>query len=186
MKITVVIISFLFISSCRQEDKLTATKIVETASKNTSSDFPIKRLRNTQDIVDGMYSEILEKNKQLKDLDKKIAEIHDDSKIMNDLYNEMINNSKDYYLEAYRKISNLHDPVAKKEVLKIMAASSEKFENKISKLKKLKDQMRFNNHKIYAYYNVLKVRKTLPEIEKYQNAHPLKTDSLEKFIVKTE
>jgi len=26
--------------------------------------------------------------------------------------------------------------------------------------------------------------KTLPEIEKYQNAHPLKTDSLETFIKK--
>lgn len=37
---------------------------------------------------------------------------------------------------------------------------------------------------IHSHYSAFKIRKTLPEIEKYQNAHPLKTDSLEKFIEK--
>ncbi|WP_159436354.1 hypothetical protein [Chryseobacterium indoltheticum] len=35
-----------------------------------------------------------------------------------------------------------------------------------------------------SLYNAFKIKKTLPEIEKYQNAHPLKTDSLNNFINK--
>jgi len=41
-----------------------------------------------------------------------------------------------------------------------------------------------NSQAIYSQYSVFRIRKTLPEIERYQNAHPLKTDSLGNFINK--
>lgn len=37
---------------------------------------------------------------------------------------------------------------------------------------------------LHDQYIVFKIRKTLPEIEKYQTAHPLKTDNLDAFINK--
>ena len=38
--------------------------------------------------------------------------------------------------------------------------------------------------KALAYYNIFNYPLTLPEIEKYQSAHPLKTDHLDQFINK--
>ncbi|WP_029293141.1 hypothetical protein [Chryseobacterium hispalense] len=55
---------------------------------------------------------------------------------------------------------------------------------KIKSFKALIFQLTKNAEKISDLYTIFKIRKTLPEIEKYQNAHPLKTDSLENFISK--
>lgn len=50
--------------------------------------------------------------------------------------------------------------------------------------KKDNSSHRFFAEKLVNTYTAFKIRKTLPEIEKYQNAHPLKTDNLNTFITK--
>ena len=60
----------------------------------------------------------------------------------------------------------------------------EKFDLKKDKLEELKKQVNLNYNKIFSFYDAIKIRKTLPEIEKYQNANPLKIDSLENNIKK--
>ncbi|WP_295212335.1 hypothetical protein [uncultured Chryseobacterium sp.] len=53
-------------------------------------------------------------------------------------------------------------------------------------MKALISRISKNTETINNVYIVFKIRKTLPEIEKYQNAHPLKTDNLEHFIGKQD
>ncbi len=62
--------------------------------------------------------------------------------------------------------------------------SSDQYELKIKNVKNLISQLNTNMERINDLYTIFKIRKTLPEIEKYQNAHPLKTDSLENFVKK--
>lgn len=181
-KILIASTLFLLIISCKQKDS--ENKIVDVAAENTESSFPIKRMRNTQNILDGIYSELLKKDSELQKLDKKVNAINSDGKIMKELYSDIINNSTDYYNIAKSDAKGITDSLLRKEIFAIVTNSSEKFNEKKVKFEELTKQVNFNNHKIYSFYQAFKIKKTLPEIEKYQNAHPLKTDSLENFINK--
>lgn len=181
-KIIITSTLFLLIVSCNQKDA--ENKIVDTAAENTESSFPIKRMSNAQNILDGIYSELIKNDAELQKLDKKVNAITSDSKIMKELYSDIINNSNDYYNIAESNAKAINDSLLKKEILAIVTNSSEKFTQKKIKFEELVKQVNINNHKIYSFYQAFKIRKTLPEIEKYQNTHPLKTDSLNNFINK--
>ncbi|ANF52485.1 hypothetical protein A0O34_19035 [Chryseobacterium glaciei] len=173
----------LSLLSC-SENKPKQTEIVEKAAENTESSFPIKRLSNTQDILEGIYSEQIKNNKDLKELDEKVLSIQQDSREMQNIYKDIITNSEDYYNIAENRAKVIRDSALKKEILSLLQNSSEKFNLKKKKLEELTKQVNLNNYKISSFYNAFKIKKTLPEIEKYQNAHPLKTDSLNNFINK--
>lgn len=182
-KIFLILTLFLFLFSC-SEDKPKQNEIVETAAENTESSFPVKRLRNTQDILNGIYSEQIKNDEDLKKLDEKITILQQDSRKVKDIYREIINNSDNYYMRATNGAKVIRDSTLKKEILSLVENSSEKFDVKKEKLEELTQQVNLNYYKIFNFYTAFKIRKTLPEIEIYQNAHPLKTDSLENFIKK--
>lgn len=56
------------------------------------------------------------------------------------------------------------------------------FKERIQKFEKLKLQIFENLIKINDQYLAFKIRKTLPELEKYQNSHPVQLNSLNAFI----
>ena len=55
---------------------------------------------------------------------------------------------------------------------------------KTKNIKDLIQRINENQSKIKDQYIVFRIKKTISEIEKYQQAHPLKTDSLNQFINK--
>lgn len=103
---------------------------------------------------------------------------------MQSIYNSIISNSEDYYLIAKNEAKAINDSVLRKEMTKLIKESSENYSLNVQKIKELKHQINRNKQSIYSIYSAFKIRKTLPEIEKYQNAHSLKTDSLNQFINK--
>lgn len=169
--------------SCR-ENKSQNNNIVEKAAENTESSIPIKRLSKTQDIFDGIYYEKVKNDQELRKIDEKISLMQEDVHQMQSIYNSIISNSEDYYLIAESRAKSINDSVLRKEMTELIKESSENYDLKVQKIKELKHQINRNKQSIYSIYSAFKIRKTLPEIEKYQNAHPLKTDSLNQFINK--
>ncbi|MGI9579590.1 hypothetical protein ACR1PO_00110 [Chryseobacterium sp. RRHN12] len=169
--------------SCR-ENKSQNNNIVEKAAENTESGIPIKRLSKTQNIFDGIYYEKIKNDQALRKIDEKISLMQEDAHKMQSIYNSIISNSEDYYLIAKNEAKAINDSVLKKEMTELIKESSENYDLKVQKIKELKHQINRNKQSIYSIYSAFKIRKTLPEIEKYQKAHPLKTDSLNQFINK--
>ncbi|MCS3869957.1 hypothetical protein J3D55_002873 [Chryseobacterium ginsenosidimutans] len=174
---------FLLLFSC-QENKPADTDIVEQAAKNTESSFPIKRMSKSEAIIDGIYSEKIKDDEKLKDLNNRFLSLQNDSKIMKDLYDDITKSSENYYSDAERRTKNIMDSALQKEVLNLLKNSSEKYDIKINKLNALKIQINLNLMRLTSFYDAFKIKKTLPEIENYQETHPLETDSLENFINK--
>ncbi|WP_267402989.1 MULTISPECIES: hypothetical protein [unclassified Chryseobacterium] len=174
---------FLLIISCKENNN-TDRNIVEKAAENTESSFPIKRLSKSQSIMDGIYSEKIKDDSKLLELDKRFQAIQNDSRIMKDLYDNVIKSSEDYYADAERRAKNIRDSALQKEVLNLLKNSSEKYDVKLNKLNELKVQINLNFIQLSSFYDAYKIKKTLPEIENYQDSHPLDTDSLESFIKK--
>ena len=80
--------------------------------------------------------------------------------------------------------NSVTDSTTKKQIEQEIKTSSDRYRLKTKTIKDLIDKIRKNNVAILDHYVAFKIRKTLPEIEKYQNAHPLKADSLNQFINK--
>ncbi len=181
--------TFLFISitlafySCK-ENNSDKNEIVEKAAENTESSFPIKRMSKSQDILNGIYSELLKNDAELQKLDEKVNSIQNDGKIIKNINSDVVSNSDDYYLLATNSAKSIQDSILRKQILGLVENSSDKFNVNKNKLEELKKQVRLNNNRIFSFYQALKIRRTIPEIEKYQKAHPLKTDSLTQFINK--
>jgi hypothetical protein len=174
---------FLLLFSC-QENKPAETDIVEQAAKNTESSFSIKRMSQSEAIIDKIYSEKIKDDEKLKDLNNRFLSLQNDSEIMKDLYDDIIKSSENYYSDAEGRTKNIMDSALQKEVLNLLKNSSEKYDVKINKLNALKIQINLNFMRLTSFYDAYKIKKTLPEIENYQEIHPLETDSLENFINK--
>ncbi|WP_027385415.1 hypothetical protein [Chryseobacterium gregarium] len=174
---------FLFIISC-QENKTADNDMVEKAVENTESSFSIKRMSKSKAIIDGIYIEKIKDDEHLKGFHKRFLSLQNDSRIMKDLYDDIIRSSENYYADADMRTKNIMDSALQKEVLDLLKNSSEKYDVKINKLNALKIQVNFNIIKLNSFYDIYKIKKTLPEIENYQETHPLETDSLQNFINK--
>lgn len=187
-KIIITSTLFLLIFSCsknRSENKPIVENAVDNAESSVSNSITKgTRYSRGTNMVDQIYNELIKNNKNLQTLDNKINNIDDKTDETTLEYNDIINKSETYYNDAKSLVRSVTDSITKKEIEKEIEISSEKYDLKTKNIKDLINKINQNRDKIHNTYIIFKIKKTLPEIEKYQNAHPLKTDSLENFIKK--
>ncbi|UZT98473.1 hypothetical protein ODZ84_02560 [Chryseobacterium fluminis] len=183
-KILIPAILLLMLTSCwenRSENKPLIENAVDHADSSIKGSFESGRNDN---MIDKIYSEIIKNDKKLSALDDKILKIYDQSGKVLKNYDDILNKSASYYRDANDQANAITDSLLKHEVQNEIKMSSDQYELKIKNVKNLISQLNTNMERINDLYTIFKIRKTLPEIEKYQNAHPLKTDSLENFVKK--
>ncbi|EFK34547.1 Uncharacterised protein [Chryseobacterium gleum] len=162
--------------------------IVDNAVDNAESSVSSSIKKNTYsregNLVHEIYQELIKNDKALQDLDKRIAVISKETEDAITEYDDVIQKSETYYNDAMALSNSVTDSVTKKQIEKEIKASSEKYDIKTQTIRDLITKIKTNRTTVHDQYLIFKIRKTLPEIEKYQNAHPLKTDSLNQFINK--
>lgn len=158
--------------------------IIENAVDNTDSKISSSRYIKGQNILDAIYYEQIKNDESLKKIDEKIILLQEDSRKVKNLYHDILRKNDEYYSDAEYAANSINDSALKKDVVNLVKESSDKYNVNIQKLKELSLKITKNSQNIYGYYMAFKIRKTLPEIEKYQKGHPLKTDSLDQFINK--
>ncbi|MEY8760306.1 hypothetical protein [Chryseobacterium tongliaoense] len=174
----------LLFFSCR-EPKSENPAAVENAVDNTESSISgsFKSSRGGS-MVDQIYFELIKNDKKLRALDDKIRKTEEDFNKVISGYDEILSKSQSYYRDANYQGGTITDSLLKKEVIDQIKISSDQYDVKIKNIKDLISLANKNQEKTNNLYTAFKIRKTIPEIEKYQKAHPLKTDSLEHFIKK--
>lgn len=183
---SILALSFL---SC-SENKSRQAPTVENAVDNAESSVSGAIKKNTRyssregNLVHEIYQELIKNDKALQDLDKRITVINQETEDAMTEYDDVIQKSETYYNDATALSNSVTDSVTKKQIEKEIKASSEKYDIKTQTIRDLIVKIKANRTTVHDQYLVFKIRKTLPEIEKYQNAHPLKTDSLNQFINK--
>ncbi|WP_294238563.1 hypothetical protein [uncultured Chryseobacterium sp.] len=177
----------LLIFSC-EENRSENKPLVENAVDKTDS--PLKgsfeSSRYDDNMIDKIYSELIKNDKKLSALDEKILKIHEEeSKVIREYENIFIK-SEAYYRDAKNQSNSITDSLLKHQIKNQLKLSADKYDIKVKNMKALISRISKNTETINNVYIVFKIRKTFPEIEKYQNAHPLKTDNLEHFIGKQD
>ncbi|MDR6486876.1 putative nucleic acid-binding Zn-ribbon protein [Chryseobacterium vietnamense] len=179
----------LSLLSC-SENKSRQAPTVENAVDNAESSVSGAIKKNTRyssregNLVHEIYQELIKNDKALQDLDKRITIINQETEDAMTEYDDVIQKSETYYNDATALSNSVTDSVTKKQIEKEIKTSSEKYDIKTQTIRDLIAKIKANRTKVHDQYVVFKIRKTLPEIEKYQNAHPLKTDSLNQFVNK--
>ncbi len=176
---------FLLFFSC-EENRPGNKPLIENAVDNTDSSLKgsFESSRYDDNMIDKIYSELIRNDKKLSALDNKILKIHEEESKVIQQYKNIFIKSDAYYRDARSQSSSITDSLLKHQVENQIKLSAEKYNLKIKDIKNLISRISKNTEMINNLYTLFKIRKTLPEIEKYQNAHPLKTDSLEHFIGK--
>ncbi|WP_426482700.1 hypothetical protein [Chryseobacterium sp. R2ACT005] len=174
--------------SCK-ENKSRQAPIVENAVDNAESSVSGSIKKNATysrggNLVNEIYEELIKNDKSLQELDNRIENIQKETETAISEYDDIIGKSEIYYNDATTLSSSVTDSITKKQIEEEIKASSKKYDVKTQAIRDLIGKIKANKAVLYDQYIVFKIRKTLPEIEKYQNAHPLKTDSLNQFINK--
>ncbi len=185
-KILIAAILLLMLTSCwenRSENKPLIENAVDHTDSSIKGSFESGRNDN---MIDKIYSEIIKNDKKLSALDDKILKIYDQSRKVLKNYDDILNKSASYYRDANVQANAITESLLKHEVQNEIKMSSDQYKLKIKNVKNQISQLNTNMERINDLYTIFKIRKTLPEIEKYQNAHPLKTDSLENFVMKQD
>lgn len=183
-KILIASTLFLLIFSCtesRSENKPLVENAIDNTDSSIKSSFESGRGDN---MIDKIYSEIIKNDKKLSALDDRIMKTYEKQRKVLEQYDDILNKSESYYRDANYQANSITDSLLKHQIENQIKVSAEKYNVKIKNVKTLISQLTKNTERMNDLYNVFKIQKTIPEIEKYQNAHPLKTDSLENFIKK--
>ena len=166
------------------ESKPENTPLIENAvdQTNSFSTGSFESSRYDDNMVDRIYSNLLKNDEKLSALDDKILSIQERQRKVLEQYEHVFNTSDAYYRDARSQSGNIADSLLKHRIENEITVSAERYRVKTKAVKALISRLTGNMQKINNLYTVFKIRKTLPEIEKYQQAHPLKTDSLEPLI----
>ncbi|SIS68567.1 hypothetical protein SAMN05421786_101994 [Chryseobacterium ureilyticum] len=178
---SVFILSIFSCGDTRQQNKPIVENAIDNAESSVSGSFESYRGDN---LIDKTYSELIKNDKKLKALDEKIFNSQQESRKVINAYEEIISKSESFYREAENAAKSITDSLTKNQIEKDIQSSKDQYSLKISGINMLITRINQNNADMNSLYTAFKIRKTLPEIEKYQKAHPLKTDSLDQFINK--
>ena len=182
MKNLLFISTLLLLFSCKEK---TENAVVAAENSNVISSVGSQkgsRYSKGSSLIDAIYFEMIKDDKVLKALDEEINLIRKNSDELISQKQELLDKPREYFGEVNQKITAVKDSVLKKEMENFIKESSDKFITSSKELHFIMRKIDSNMRTINQHYDFFKIKKTLPEIEKYQNQNPLKLEELKKIV----
>ncbi|GGF15112.1 hypothetical protein [Flavobacterium limi] len=174
------LLSLILLTSCKENETVNRSNEEPKALQGKSIDFG--RFRSPNDLVNDLYSELVNKSPKLKALESELNEFNPQDTLNS--YYGYDQKSNDYYLSARNQADLITDSIMKQKILNLIKKSEEKYVSEKTDLKVLIKTINQKRNSIYDYHNTLKIVLTLPLIEKYQKEHLPKNDPFVKMIEK--
>jgi hypothetical protein len=164
------------------------------AFQDEQKDYSLVKKRSyTDDIVDELYKELLDKNKPLSDLEDGIEKLKDNSRDSAAGFNTFDTRNNSYYNSTAAHLGSIKDSVLKEKIKQLIDNSLSKYKSKIATHNNLLSTINNKNLTLDDLHVVLKLTKTLAMMEKYQSgempsAKPLEdiNKAYDKIIYQTD
>jgi hypothetical protein len=155
----------------------------ETPKAFEEKDFisSISKRSSYENLLENLYSELVDKTQSLKVLEAKIKETKEaesDSLKGFKLYNQK---SDQYYLEAIQVTRGLSDSILRERINLLIGQSLAQYKNNIGADSSLLLSIDKKTTKLQDVHTILKIVKTLPLMEKFQKENKPSTKKLEGF-----
>lgn len=154
--------------------------ISEVLDSPTSS-YDVVKKRGYEDLIESLYSELVAKNPDLKSIEGKIDSLNKSQGDSTYRVLQFDNKNQYYFNAANTHSSNIKDSMLRGKITTLITNSLSAYNAKISKHTSLLHAINTNNSTIADLHLALKIVKTLPVIQKYQNDHLPETKPLAGF-----
>lgn len=182
-----IFLSILLLSVVSCKESRTENPEQNNAVANAESSITDQLKSGTRfdnNMVDKIYFELRKNDEQLQNLDRKIEKsLEEAQKIINEK-EKVLSKSNDYYRDADSRLRIIKDSTLKKTVENELKISESKYDLKTKPVRDKIIELQKSIDATMDYYASFKIRKTLPEIEKYQNQNPLAPKNLELLVKK--
>lgn len=156
------------------------------ALEDKSSSYEIISKRSCDDLIESLYNELVSKNVDLKKLEDKIEELNNSKSDTTKLFDKFNQKNQSYFSSADSHISAITDSSLKDKMRALIANNLAKYNSSISRHNELLKIIATKGLTISDLHIILKIVKTLPLIEKYQNDNLPGTKSFEGYIKQQE
>lgn len=180
----ILIIAFTFLS-CNQtpRNEEVTPETPKALQENSSKEYSLLSKRGSnEDLVESLYSELVDKTPELKDLEKRIGYLNEARVDSVQDFNNFNQKNNSYYSAAEQRVSHITDSLLRDKMRSIITNSQSKYNAQIAKHNSLIEILNSKAIKLQDLHIILKLVKTLTLIEKYQKENIPNTKSIEKVI----
>ena len=188
MRLITILLAFLFfvisLSCNRPSSTHSLTKQPETPKplQDDSKDVSILSKRTPDNLLETIYSDLVEKNADLKGLEDQRKHFNEGRQDSLQAFNNYDSKSNNYYRSAFETLDRIKDSVIKQRLRALLVISQKKYADKISKYTSLINKMHDEDTSTSNYYLTLQLAATLPVIEDYQDKHLSDGKSVEAIV----
>lgn len=182
-KIFLSAILVFILASCqnnRMQDK-PQQETPKALEDNNSLDI-VSKGRRSEDLLESLYSELVSKDVELKRLEVKINDLNSSKNDSIELFNKFNGKIQSYFRSIDSNVSEIEDSLLRDKMKLLIASSLTKYNSRIAKHNELLKTLAVNEIRISDLHTALKIVRTLPVIEKYQQDNLPTTRQLEGFI----
>jgi len=172
------ILSLIVLISCGENETNQRRNEVPKALENKS--INIGRFKNTNDLSEEIYQEIVNNNIELKNLENELENFNIRDTL--DIFNNYDEKSHDYYRSAENQAGMIKDSILKNKIRSLLKKSDEKYKRRTTDLSQLIETIYQKQTDIRDCHTALKIILTIPIIEKYQIENLPKKSPFEKVI----
>jgi hypothetical protein len=184
MKSSICTLVLLVLISCNSE-RNNPKKAPETpkALEEKTASYEIISKRGSEDLLEDLYQELANKTPDLKALDKEIDDLNKCKYDSSHLFNAFNNKNETYYNIANGRLSEgIKDSLLRSKMRLLITSSLKKYTTSIAKHTALLNAIDSSSTTLNDLHTVLKITKTLPIIEQYQQQNLPNSKSLEGYL----
>jgi len=160
-------------------------EIPKALEENYSSFKGISK-RGDGDLVESLYGELLSSDLDLKKLEDKIEELDISKKDTTALFDKFVAKNLSYFNSAERHLSDIKDSLIREKMRNLVALQLKKYHSRIEPHNQLLSLIHAKQIAISDLHNVLKIVRTLPVIDNYQQRNLPTTQSLDGYLRKQQ
>ncbi len=183
MKTALLIIIPLFAvaMSCRSKPNAPA-KPVPTILEGKKIDVSsIIHKKRGADLVEALYEELTAKSAELQELEEQIKSLQERQINAADSFKRFDERNRSYYDAAEKKLDAFQDSLLKKKIKTLIGESRHDYAKLTHHFTSLDSLVRRKNSTIADLHLILKITKTLPLIEQYQEEQLPTSGQMEEF-----
>lgn len=172
-----IVLSFCACSNSTNDEKLDIPKALD----NQSSTEILTKSRN-DDMIENLYAELVDKTPELKDIETEIENIQKGKPDSVNPYRDFNNKNAEYFSSANNNAEKISDSLLKIKIKTFILNSQSAYNLKISKHEALLAAIDTKVLSLSDLHTFLKIAKTIPVIEKYQDENMPRTKPLEGLL----
>lgn len=143
--------------------------------------YSILSKRSHDDILEDIYSEVVDKNPELKKLEEDIDAINDSEDDSLEAFTKFDAKNNSYYSSAHTHAGQIKDSLLRDKMATLIQNSLSGFNSATALHKKILKSIESKEATLSDVHMALKIIKTLPVISKYQRSNAPATKSLEGY-----